>query len=138
MRGAPFPVNDTVILGIIVGLPPTIAACTAAFVAFSTRAKTSAIQENVAKIERQTNSMNSQMTDSARKEGRQEGKEHAEQVAAAVTAAAAPVVMPAPLPLVIAPDVKQEDIVKWVAQGYAQGILYEKARRATEGNGPKT
>lgn len=126
--------TDAVFVAIAAALPTTITAL-GGFIVLIRRGQR--LEEKVDKVEKQTNSMNSQMTDSARKEGRIEGKERAEQVAA-VAAASIASVTPVPIPLVIAPDVKQEDIVKWVAQGYAQGILYEKARRATEGNGPKS
>lgn len=116
--------TDAVILAIIVGVPPTIAAATAAWVAISTRTKVVDLHDNVGRIERQTNSMNVQMTDSARKEGRFEG---------AVTAAAAASMTPAPaLPITIQPSSSDAEIMKWIQQGMA----IEKARR--EGNGPKS
>jgi hypothetical protein len=131
-------VTDTVILGIIVGLPPTIAAITAAWVAVSTKRATTALHESVAKIEVQTNNMNSQMVASAKTEGRQEGKEKAEAAAAttatAVAAGVAALTVTPALPIVIAPASTDPAIMKWIQMG----VDIEKARpKDAAGNGPR-
>lgn len=129
--------TDAVAVALIAGVPLILGAMGNLYVII----RTHRMDAKVDKIEKQTNSMNSQMTDSARKEGRIEGKERAEQAAAVVAATVASTVAAVTatptLPLVIAPEVKQDDIVRWVSEGIAKGIVMEKARRAAEGNGPR-
>jgi hypothetical protein len=133
-------VTETVTLAIIVGLPPTIAALTAAYVAIHTkRAVTHAVgrvEQNVEKIERQTNSMSEQMVVTARKEGEQTGKDKAEiALANAATVATAITSRPiSALPLTMHPVSNEAEVIKWIEYGQA----LEKSRREREGNGPKT
>jgi hypothetical protein len=115
----------TVWIAIVAGVPATLAAIGNLFVILRTRR----IESNVAKIETQTNSMNSQMVASAEIKGEKVGKEKAE----AAQMAGSTITTPA-LPLLLRPDLNQEEVVKWVMQG----VAIEKARRLAEGNGPKT
>jgi len=113
----------TVWIAIVAGVPATLAAIGNLFVILRTRR----IESNVAKIETQTNSMNSQMVASAEIKGEKVGKEKAE----AAQMAGSTITTPA-LPILIRPDLKEEDVVRWIMQG----VAIEKARRLAEGNGP--
>lgn len=135
--------TEPVILAIIVGLPSTIAALTAAYVSIRTKHDVNKtvgqVHENIGKIERQTNAMNEQMVASAKKEGELAGKEKAETaIANAATVATAIGSRPVPptpaLPLTMQPVSADAEVVKWIEHGMA----LEKARRLREGNGPKT
>jgi len=123
--------TDAVAVALIAGVPATIGSI-GTFIVILRQKKTDA---KVDRIETQTNSMNSEMTNSARKEGRQEGKERAEAVAATASAAVAAMTTTPALPIVIAPAPapNQDEIVRWIQQG----IALEKARRDAQGNGPR-
>jgi hypothetical protein len=108
-------------IAVVAGIPAILAAVGNLFVILRTKR----IAENVEKIEQQTNSMNSQMVRSAEIKGELVGKTKAE--AAQASAQASP-----PLPILIRPDLNQDEVVRWVMQG----VAIEKARRKAEGNGP--
>jgi len=121
----------TLWIAIVAGVPATLAAVGNLFVILRTKA----IAINVEKIEKQTNSMNSQMVQSAEIKGELLGKIKAEAVAASAAAslAATPAMSASPsLPILIQPASSDAEIIRWIQQG----IAIEKARRDAQGNGP--